>query len=58
VGGGKAFTLQSDLSIISFFWNDTKEGELPKRGTCENPGWMKDLYGYRKGVVPWRSLRK
>jgi len=38
------------------FKNVTEERELPRRGTCENPGWMKDLYQYRKGMILWWSF--
>jgi len=49
----------SDYSVVSsvdsfLIWNVTEERELFRRGTCENPGWMKDLYRYRKEVIPWR----
>jgi len=57
VGGGEAESNYCAVGsvTISIFWNVILEGELPRRGTCENSGWMKDLYWYRKGAIRWRA---
>jgi len=57
-GKQRVITQQLALSTISIFWNVTEKRELLRRGTCEIPGWMKNLYRYRKGAISWKGLRR
>jgi len=57
VGGGEASSDYSAVGSVTifFFWNITVEEKIPERGACENSGWMKDLYRYRKEQFPERA---
>jgi len=60
VGGGERVCDYSAVSSVdNFLILECHIGRgILRRGTCENTGWMKDLYRYRKGAIPLKGIRR